>query len=257
MKAIILSAGQGKRLGPITESIPKALLDIAGQELLAWQIGNLSHAGIDEIVIVTGYKAELIQDALNRLQSGYPGCTLSEIINPSFDTTENLVSCWAARDEMTSDFLLVNGDTLFESSIIKSLLTSPIAPVTLAVDHKPQYDEDDMKVSLADSRLTDVGKTIPHDKTDGEAIGVSLFRGDGPELFRQALEEAMQWKDVAQQWYLSVIRQLAQNQEVQTQLIDGLAWQEIDYPDDLARALHLAERWKHSDTSLVESASTI
>jgi choline kinase len=80
------------------------------------------------------------------------------------------------RHEMTEDFILLNGDTLFEAPIVKSLLNSPVAPITVTVNLKNTYDADDMKVSLEGKRLTHVGKDIPQDKIDGESIGMILFR---------------------------------------------------------------------------------
>ena len=106
---------------------------------------------------------------------------------------------------MTEDFVLLNGDTLFEPAVLERLLASPRRPVTLATDHKSNYDVDDMKVGLSGERLLRVGKDLPKEQTDSESIGLMLFRAQGPGLFRQSLERAARNPGALSQWYLSII----------------------------------------------------
>lgn len=163
--------------------------------------------------------------------------------NPFFELADNLISCWLVRGAMTEDFVLLNGDTLFESAVLERLLASPPRPVTLATDEKPSYDADDMKVQLADGRLLRVGKDLPLDETDGESIGLMVFRGTGPELFRSALERAVRQPTALEQWYLSIVGKIAESGHVWTQNISGLDWSEVDYPLDLLRASAMVGRW--------------
>jgi hypothetical protein len=92
---------------------------------------------------------------------------------------------------MNENFILLNGDTLFQAPLVRQLLSSPDAPVTLAVDRKASYDEDDMKVCLDGTRLTDIGKKLPVDAVDGESIGCMVFRGDGPSIFARYLAQVL------------------------------------------------------------------
>src|SRR4029453_4450335 len=96
---------------------------------------------------------------------------------------DNLGSCWLARHEMAGDFLLLNGDTLFETAVLQRLLHSPPAPITVPIDRKTAYDADDMKVHLDGPRLLEIGKPLPLALTDGESIGLLSFRGARPQLF--------------------------------------------------------------------------
>ena len=135
---------------------------------------------------------------------------------------------------MSNDFLLMNGDTLFTAEVLGRLLASPDAPLTLTVNVKDHYDDDDMKVSLdADKRLTAVGKKLPADTVDGESIGLMLFREEGSAIFRAALEEAIREPEGLNLWYLSVINRLATSLRIQTTNITGMWWGEIDSPEDL------------------------
>jgi len=233
VKAIILSAGQGRRLLPLTASLPKCLLEVAGRTILEWQIDTLTQAGINDILVVTGYGADKV-DALVRKQ--YSDVPVRTLYNARYATTDNLVSCWHARFEMDGDFLLLNGDTLFEAAVLSMVLECPDAPVTVTVNSKESYDSDDMKVILDHRRLLRIGKQLPTDQVQGESIGLIRFKGEGPDIFRKALEAAVQKPESTGRWYLSVIDSLADKMEVMTCSITGKAWCEIDYPEDLKQA---------------------
>jgi L-glutamine-phosphate cytidylyltransferase len=233
MKAIILSAGQGKRLLPLTAEMPKCLLPIHGKTLLEWQIDALRECGVDQIVVVTGYHSEKVDEVLIR-SSGQE--RVRTLYNSAYAVTDNMVSCWAARQEMKEDFIILNGDTLFEAAVLKRLLASSDKPVTVVVDHKELYDADDMKVEMEGARLVRIGKDIARDKAQGESIGMILFRGEGPMLFCKTLEKILNDPTSGKKWYLSVIDEMAQAMPVWTCSINGLKWCEVDYLADLIRA---------------------
>jgi choline kinase len=237
MKAVILSAGQGSRLLPLTAERPKCLLPLGPKTLIEWQIDVLSRCGVDEIVVVVGFRAALVEALLAKLAQ--PGLRIRTLLNPFYNVADTLGSCWLARHEMTGDFLLLNGDTLFEVAVLQRLLRSPPAPITVTIDRKSGYDADDMKVHLDGTRLIEIGKTLPPDRTDGESIGLLLFRGAGPELFVEAVDRALRVSEGLKSFYLKVIDQLAKSHRVETATIEGLAWGEVDYPADLRRAEQL------------------
>jgi L-glutamine-phosphate cytidylyltransferase len=233
MKVLILSAGQGRRLLPYTAESPKCTIPVLGRSMIEWQIDALLSLGIDRITVVVGYGADYVEQLLKQC---YGTHCIKLIYNPEFAETNNLVSCWAAREEMNEDFILLNGDTLFEASVLRRLLGEPVRPVTVTIDHKNSYDADDMKVTLEGSRLVNIGKDLEPDKTNGESIGMILFRGEGPALFRAALEDALLAPSARKAFYLSVIREMSQSMQVHTCSIAGLNWCEIDYPADIKRA---------------------
>jgi len=236
MKAVILSAGQGKRLLPLTADQPKCNLSINGQSILEWQIQELLRFGIDVIHVVVGFGAEKVETLLaNRIGTD----SIRTLYNPFFAQTDNLISCWIARSAMTDDFILLNGDTLFESAVLEGLLQAPPAPITLVTDEKPQYDADDMKVIVKDKQLKRIGKTLPLDQVNGESIGMIRFQNAGPQLFCSALEQRIRQPESLKQWYLSLIDELAQQGHVSTLLIKGLTWAEIDNLSDLEHAERL------------------
>ena len=243
VKVVILAAGQGKRLLPLTEDIPKCLLDIGGRRLLERQIDAFAACGATEIVVITGYGAAQVNGVLEQMRETVPGVELKTTFNPFFGVADNLASCWMARRDMDRDFILVNGDNLFQANMVEQVLKAKDAPITVAIAHKHKYDNDDMKVMLDGERLTEIGKTLPVDTVDAESIGMLLFRGEGPAYYRDALNEAMMEATGLRQWYLSVINALAKQVTVMTQPVDGIDWCEVDFPADLQQARQLVANW--------------
>jgi len=142
MQAIILSAGRGSRLLPLTTDI------------------------------VTGFNAHLVE---TELAGRSQGPNVKTKFNPFYQVADNLASCWMVRKAMKSDFLIINGDTLFSPELLAKVLAAPAADITVTIDKKDQYDGDDMKVTLEGSQLLSIGKTLTPQQTQGESIGMLRF----------------------------------------------------------------------------------
>ncbi len=234
MRAIILSAGQGKRLGPLTEDTPKCLLRVRGDEpVLEVQLRALAQCGIEEAVVFVGFGADKVEDFVARRIPN--GIQVTTVFNPFYAVSDNLATCWLAREKMQDEFLILNGDTLFEPAALHRLLTSPEAPLTLVINEKDAYDDDDMKVSLSDAgRLVAVGKDLDPRIVDGESIGLMLFQREGAERFRKVVEATIRRDDAIKRWYLQVVNEMAQESPVSSVAITGLWWGELDSPEDFA-----------------------
>lgn len=245
-KAIILSAGQGRRLSPLTDERPKCLIDLSGRSVLHWQLLHLQAAGLKEAVVVTGFGADLVDAEIAALE--LPGLRVRTVFNPFYGLADNLATCWLVRDEMQGAFLLLNGDTLFEPEIARRLMAAPDAGITVTVDRKSAYDADDMKVATDGGRLTAIGKTI--ETFDAESIGFLRFSPQGAAAFVQVIDRAMRSGEGLKRWYLSAINELAQaGQEVSVASIEGLDWAEMDFPADVVRNLELTKAWKAAETA--------
>ena len=238
IQAIILTAGKGSRFHNLTYTIPKCLFPISGKPIFEWQIDALLTVGIKEIIVVTGFQTNLVEELL---QQRYPDHKQIRILfNPFFEVADNLASCWVARSVMDGNFLLLNGDTIFDTSLLKQVLESKPAPITLSIDYKKVYDADDMKVQLDNKGLVKhVNKTLPEDQIDAESIGLIYFRSNGPILFRDAVEEALRCPTELKSWYLTIIDKLAGENLVNVCSISGHRWCEIDYSSDLKKAQEL------------------
>jgi len=237
MHAIILSAGRGSRLLPLTTDLPKCLLPVGLTSVLSMQLDTLFRHGIETATVVTGFNAHLVNAEINARQTGPKVKTL---YNPFFQVADNLASCWMARKSMKRDFLLINGDTLFSPPLLGKILNAPAKDITVTIDQKGHYDGDDMKVSLDGTRVTAIGKTLLPQHTHGESIGMLRFMNDGPEIFRNELKRLMRLDDGTKSWFLSAIHGLAQSgQRIDTTNIKGSTWAELDTPEDyeICRAL--------------------
>ncbi|MEM9043640.1 MAG: phosphocholine cytidylyltransferase family protein [Pseudomonadota bacterium] len=226
---MLLSAGQGRRLAPLTNERPKCLVEIASKPLLEWQLAALSAAGIEDVTIVTGFGGQLVETAVKVMGSPL---NLTCLYNPFFSVADNIGSCWIARDFIGDDTVLINGDTLFDPRILSRVLSEAHQPISVTVDCKDIYDDDDMKVSVHDGCLRRISKTLSHD-VNGESIGMIRFRDGGGERFVHRLRNKLQDPDALRLWYLSVIDELSQEGGVGVVSIAGLPWAEVDFLHDL------------------------
>ena len=237
-KAIVLSAGKGSRLLPLTADRPKCLIDLNGRSLLEWQLDALQGAGVADILVVTGFAEHLVVDVAAR-RSG-----VRTLFNPFYHVADNLGSVWMARAELDRDTLLLNGDTLVSSRLLERVLRAGAGPIAVTVDEKEDYDADDMKVLRDGDRLLRIGKALEAGLYNAESIGLLAFRGEGPRLFADQVDKMMRRPDGTRRWYLRAIDALAQaGADVRTVSIRGEEWQEVDFPEDVEAAKALTARW--------------
>ena len=239
MKAIILSAGQGSRLGHLVDDRPKCLIDFNGRSLLDRQLDTLAANGIEEAVVVTGFHDELVNQAV-AARSGAPRITT--VFNPFYKVADNTGSLYMAREALSGDCLVWNGDTLVSNALMAKVVANRQPGICVTVDRKPAYDDDDMKVVEDGGRLKAIGKRIA-EGVNAESIGLLAFRDGGAERFRRAIEAAMRTSEGTTIWYLRVIHHLAQQGEVWTLDISGEEWGEVDFPPDVEAATALVKGW--------------
>ncbi len=240
MKAIILSAGQGRRLMPLTSNLAKCCLTLQGISILEWQLSQIAQCEIDEVVVVTGFASEMVDAIVNKVQ----GINVRTFHNPMYAHTDNLGTCWEARFEMDGPFVLMNGDTLFEAAVLQHLLgCDSDFPITLAVDSKPHFDLDDMKIIADGSRLLKVSKQLDIHLVNGESIGLMTFDETGAKAFTGKLEEMVEGANALGLWYLSAIDQLASEGIAGICPITGMSWCEVDDAADYVAAAEVVKNW--------------
>ncbi|HUE79427.1 MAG TPA: phosphocholine cytidylyltransferase family protein [Sphingomicrobium sp.] len=241
MKAIILSAGQGSRLGHLVDDRPKCLIDFNGRTLLDRQLDTLEANGVHEAVVVTGFHDELVEAAI-AARAG--GIKVRTIYNPFFKVADNLGSLYIARAELSGECLVWNGDTLVSNALMARVVANCRQGICVTIDRKPDYDDDDMKVVTGgEGRLHAIGKRLPMGNVNAESIGLLAFRDGGAEQFAAAIDRAIRTPEGTTIWYLRVIHQIAQAADVWTLDISGEEWGEVDFPEDVEAARALAERW--------------
>jgi choline kinase len=224
--AILLAAGSAKRLLDLTASRPKCLLDVGGSTLLEHQIRSLRRVGIDDIVVVTGYRAEMIEN-------GY-GADARFVRNPIFDTTNSLYSLHLALSEVRGGFVLANADVLFHPDLLARLVSSP-HPDALLYERNPNLGDEEMKVRVVDGDVKALDKNLPPGSYDGENLGVVKFSARGAE--RLAIEVGKLVDDgQVNAWAPRAFHAMCGDHPIRAIATAGLPWIEIDFPADLVRA---------------------
>ena len=235
MKAIILAAGKGERLMPLTSDTPKSLLELENETtLLESQLITINKTVIDKVVIVTGYLTEKIESKVQRYSKKY-NIDIQIIYNPFFDISNNLLSLWQARHEMESDFIIINGDDIFNDSVLLGLLEHDKNElITMVIDRKETYDEDDMKLIVENGRILEVSKKIPLNEANGESIGMIRVTGEAKGIMVDTMERMVRNKKNMQVFYLAMIQELInQGIVVGYHEISSKDWAEIDFHPDL------------------------
>jgi L-glutamine-phosphate cytidylyltransferase len=178
MKAVILAAGMGSRLAPLTNDRPKPLVEVGGKPLLFRTIERLAEVGITgaDVIVVSGFREDVLRA---RLAASPYRPTL--VFNAKYEEWNNFWSLYVAREAVgDSAFLQIDGDVLFDGRLLPKLLAAP-GPVAVGVEIRPDCDAEAMKV-MADPgqppRIRAVDKGIPVASAMGEYIG--LTRIDPP-----------------------------------------------------------------------------
>jgi choline kinase len=157
------------------------------------------------------------------------------VFNPFFDVSNNLVSLWFAREEMGEDFIIVNGDDVFDDKVVPGLLAvDPSKEICMVIDRKPSYDEDDMKVVLRGDLVVRVGKDIRPAEASAESIGMIRVVGRGRMVLRDKLDALVRTPEGKQVFYLHAFNLLMQSGwPVHFHEILPEQWSEIDFHPDL------------------------
>jgi choline kinase len=240
MKAIMLAAGVGRRLyGDDDSQPPKALLRFDGKTLLERHIDVLRSVGVDEMVVVVGFRKEDIRGEIERIGAGD---FVSTIENPDFREGP-VVSLWAARDEMRSGspILFMDADVLYHRSLIDRLVESE-AENCFIVDRDFEIGEDPVRLCIRDGMPVDFGKMIAGDfDVVGEWPG---FLRLSPRIASRVADETQAFADGGKRMhtYEEAIREVLLAEPDGTfgfEDITGVPWIEIDFPSDLLRAQRL------------------
>jgi choline kinase len=245
MIGLILAAGAGRRLRPLTDDLPKALLPVRGEEtILDLAVANLARVGIEEVTIVAGYAEGRILDRVPWLRREY-GLAIDVVSNPKAEEWNNAYSLWCARDAFAGGALLVNGDTVHPASIEECLLGAPATGIAVAVDDdRGRLTEEAMKVATSNggSVVTSLHKGIPVGEAHGEYIGVAVIHADAAARLAQSLEAT--WRRDPNLYYEDgFVDFIRAGGAITAVPIGPVDWIEVDDHADLARARELACRY--------------
>ena len=225
MKAIILAAGRSSRLYPLTLEKPKCLLKIGGKTILNKQIHAIRKIGIDDILVVVGYKGHLIKKELGN------AVRYSEYND--FNKTNNFHTLWSVRHELNDSFICLFSDVLFDTDIIKRASNSTEG-FCLMID-TGRVLEGTMRIKIEDQKITAIGSHVTVKEGDGNFIGIAKFSKNAAKLLLTQMQMMRHGHET--DYYTIAIDALAKK-GVNIGYIDvkTLNWIEIDTKTDLDKA---------------------
>ena len=233
---VILAAGMAKRLRPLTDKCPKCLLAVGERTLLQRTVDAMMKAGINELVVVTGYKAEMIRDFLT---AHYPSLTIHFIDNPDYAHNNNIFSLWLTRPFTEGrEFLLSDSDILFDPQIIATVLATE--GDALAVN-RHELGEEEMKVVVdAEGRITEINKTCCPEQAMGESVGIEkITAAYSTALFRE-LDDMIEREGLVDVFYEKAFERLIPQSHT-FRVVDTTSYfsYELDTPEDFLQAQRL------------------
>ena len=231
MKAIILAAGVGKRLWPVTQHRPKCLIQIGGHTLLHRYLATLASLGIQRADIVVGYKQEMIRSAA---EADSCGLRVNFLVNEQFHRG-SISSLWVARTALDDDVIIMDADVLFHREILKRLVQSPW-PNCLLMDETVKQTGEECMVVVEGGRVIALTKKMPvRYDCAGEGVGFLKVRhADSPHVV--ASLRTYVDREAWHMEYEDALLEFFKNVKVGYETIGGLAWTEIDFTEDVAKA---------------------
>lgn len=234
MKALILAAGLGTRLAPITDDRPKSLVPVNGKPILFKQIENLLENGITDITVVSGYKGEMLKKTV--LESYHD---IKIIHSADYASTNNMYSAYLAKNAVGNEpFLMMNADVFYDSSVITALLKDESS--NAIVTEIGRYIEESMKVVEKDGRLVKISKGITPEEALGVSIDVYKFSAEGGAAFFQKCADYIESKGELKLWSEVALNDILSEIVFKACPLVG-RWLEIDNHEDLAAAEKLFE----------------
>ena len=229
MKALILAAGLGSRLAPITDTIPKSLVPVNGKPILFKQIENLYENNIKEITIISGYKADVLE---RETKKKFPFVNIIESKN--YAITNNMFSAYLGIKEMgITEMLMMNADVFFDSSVIEELIR--FKANNAIVTDIGTYNIESMKVVEKDGKIVEISKQISQENALGSSIDVYKFSKEATQSFFNKCKEYIYEKKELKKWSEVALNDILSEIDFKACPLNG-RWFEIDNFDDLKAA---------------------
>jgi len=235
MKAIILAAGMGSRIRPLTDNCPKSLLRIEGNTILELMVSHIRDCGINEIIFVVGYLQEKIIDYVRKR---FPGLDAHFVTNERYFETNTGYSLMLTKDWINaSTFVKFDADVVFDKKILTKLIESEYDNC-LCIDKNINLDAEEIKVIIdKQSKVVKASKVVDPKDATGESIGIEKISGKYANLLFAELEIMMTDEENHQEYYESAYERLIENGvPIYALDISGLKWTEIDTHADFVMA---------------------
>ncbi len=233
MTGVILAAGMARRLRPLTDRCPKCLLAVGGRSLLQRTVDALIGAGIDRLVVVTGYKGDMIVDELSRL---YPGLDKVFIDNADYANNNNIFSLWMTRPYVDGkEFVLADSDILLDPALIERVARADAPAIAL---NRHDMGEEEMKIVVdSDMYALKITKQCDPAEALGESVGIEHISASYSTALFAELEQMIEREGLENMFYELAFERLIPSGHV-FKAIDttDLFSMELDTPEDFERA---------------------
>lgn len=233
MIAVLLSAGKGTRLYPLTQNTPKCLIDLGGgKTILEKQLDTLIDCDFKSILIVAGYKIDQIQAKVDGYKNPNNVC-INIIQNPFYETSNNIISLWLSLFIVTTPFISINGDNIFNKKLLGKLVEKE-GDIVMTVNPKDKFDFDDMLVYARDDHAINVGKDLDPKVADFESVGIIKYSMIGLSVVKNELNQMLQTQSNHNVFYLKMLDNLMKKGfPVKLCYVDETDWAEIDFHPDV------------------------
>lgn len=234
MQAIILAAGLAKRLRPLTDSTPKCLLKAGGKTILEMTLNNVLKNGINEFIMVTGYRENMIKDFIS---ANFPDLNITYLTNSDYENNNNSYSLWMTKNYINQPCILLDSDILFDWRIIDKLLKLQYVD-SLAVNANHKLGEEEIKVIIdKTNKIEHIGKHLKPEECYGESIGIERFSLDFFQKLGEVLERKIVKENNVNEFYEASFQELYDTGNAMYAVdVSEYTSMEIDFPEDLERA---------------------
>ncbi len=239
MNGVILAAGIGSRLRPLTLQKPKSCIEVDGTPVLAHQLRAYADAGVTDVTVVAGYLADDVRALCAELETERPELDVTVRESEVFANTDNMYSLYLAREEVAGEpFVLTNGDVVFDPELLSDLLDAPVGSA-IATD-TATYSDEAMKVTVGDDddRVTHISKSVPEEVAHGVSTDAYRFSADFSEMLFEELTRTIERERNYGDWTEAAIDRLVgdRDHDVGVADVSGRRWVEIDDFEDLRAA---------------------
>ena len=236
MKTVILAAGAGSRLKPLTDHMPKCLLKVGVKCILEMTIENLLATNNSEIIIVTGYLENKIREFI---RERFPHLQIIYIYNTLYASTNNIYSLWLAKDEVLGDdMMMLDSDIVFDERIISKLQNSGYKNC-LALKRHEVHDEEIKVKTDAHGCVIEIGKEVNVSQAEGESIGIEIFGIEALTELYFILDRKVVTEKEVNQFYEAAFQELSDNNLFIVDITEYFCM-EIDTQEDLKIAERLS-----------------
>lgn len=242
LDAIILAAGNGSRLQPLTNQIPKVMVDVCGKTIIKRALDNLAELNkINKIMIIVGYKAEKIR---KHIGDSHKGIDITYIMNDDYNSTNNMYSLWLAKDYINRNTILLEGDVVFEKEMLIPLLDSRHPNLALVTKYNKSIPGTVITMDEKTNKITNFIGSINQKKSKDyfndkyKTINIYSFEKQFIEKhFMPSMKNHMHIHGKNDFYEVALESLVRSGVEIHAHLIDNKSkWYEIDNIPDLKKA---------------------